>query len=424
MTQFAPHLKRVYWESTAGCNLRCIHCRRLDVLDKPDPDELTTAQAKALIDEVAAFGRPVFIFSGGEPLVRQDIFELAAYAKKKGLPIALATNGTLVDQAMARRIKEAGISYASVSLDGSQAATHDKFRGAGAFAKALEGLRYMQEGGIKVQVNFTMTKMNVQDVPAVYELTRESKAIALFLFLLVPVGCGVQIADDQMPSGDEVESWLKWIVKKDHEGPLPLKAICAPHYYRVESELSFSRCEAQTLPSPVRRMGEGEGEGAAVPSSQPSPDAMVGRRSIDPSGGRGSDRKGCLAGLHMCFVTHKGDVYPCGYLPRSAGSVRKQPFREIWNDSGLFKSLRDSSLLTGRCGACDYKDVCGGCRARGYYAYGNVLAEEPYCVYTPGSHVPLPSRERTEVRDGVVPSTEGNHPSSPPSPLKGEGVRL
>jgi radical SAM protein with 4Fe4S-binding SPASM domain len=342
MTQWAPHLKRVYWESTAGCNLRCIHCRRLDVLDKPDPNELTTSEAKGMIDELATFGRPVLIFSGGEPLVRHDIFEVADYARGKGLPIALATNGTLVDAPMAKRIKEAGIYYASVSLDGSQAATHDKFRGAGAFEKTITGMRLMQEAGIKVQVNFTVTKMNVDQVPEVYALCRAHKAIALYLFLLVPVGCGVEIADSQMLSTREVEDYLKWVALKDKEGPLPLKAICAPQYFRVEHEVL----------------------GQAAPEIP-------------------SDRKGCLAGLHMCFVTHKGDVYPCGYLPLSAGNIRSKSFRDIWNNSKLFTSLRDSSLLSGRCGACDYKDVCGGCRARGFYAYGHVLAEEPFCDYVP-----------------------------------------
>jgi radical SAM protein with 4Fe4S-binding SPASM domain len=352
MATLAHHLKRVYWESTAGCNLRCIHCRRLDVLDKPDPHELTTAEAKELINQVATFGRPVFIFSGGEPLVRQDLFELAAHAKSKSLPIALATNGTLVDAAMARRIKEAGIYYASVSLDGSVAHTHDAFRGVGAFEKTLSGMRYMQEAGIKVQVNFTVTRMNLPQVPAVYELTRKNQAIALYLFLLVPVGCGVQIADDQMLSSAEVEEWLAWVVRRDHEGPLPLKAICAPQYYRVEHERTASGVQ--------------------------SPTSDFGPRTSVPT-----ERKGCLAGLHMCFVTHKGDVYPCGYLPLSAGNIRNQSLRDIWEESSLFQKLRDPSLLTGRCGACDFTEVCGGCRARGYHAYGHVLAEEPYCLYKP-----------------------------------------
>jgi radical SAM protein with 4Fe4S-binding SPASM domain len=342
MTQWEPHLKRVYWETTAGCNLRCIHCRRLDVLDKPDPNELDTEEAKDLIDQIAGFGRPVLIFSGGEPLVRRDLFLLAAYAKEKGLPIAIATNGTLVDALVARRLKNSGFYYASVSLDGSHAPTHDKFRGPGAFEKTLDGMRYMQEAGIKVQVNFTVTKMNVREVPEVYDLCRDHQAIALYLFLLVPVGCGVQIADSQMLSSEEVEEWLKWVAQKDHEGPLPLKAICAPQYFRVDHEV----------------LGKTEAE---IPS----------------------DRKGCLAGLHMCFITHKGDVYPCGYLPMVAGNIRRRSLRQIWEGSPFFMTLRDSSLLTGRCGTCDFKEVCGGCRARAFYAYGNVLAEEPYCTFTP-----------------------------------------
>jgi len=342
MTVHAAQLRRVYWETTASCNLRCIHCRRLDVLDKPSPDELTTQEGKAFIDELATFGRPVLIFSGGEPLVRPDIFELAAYARSKGLPIALSTNGTLVDEPMAKRLKEVGVYYTSVSLDGATAPTHDRFRGPDAYEKTLRGMRAMQAEGIKVQINFTVTRMNVQDVPAMYELARANKAIALYLFLLVPVGCGVEIAPSQMLTSQEVEEWLRWVAHKDREGPLPLKAICAPQYFRVEHETE---------------------EGDPGPISE--------------------DRKGCLAGLHMCFITHRGDVFPCGYLPLSAGNIRQRPFREIWNESGLFKNLRDSSLLSGRCGACDFKDVCGGCRARGYYAQGNVFAEEPFCVYEP-----------------------------------------
>ena len=198
--------------------------------------------------------------------------------------------------------------------------------------------------------------MNVQEVPKIYELTQERKAIALYLFLLVPVGCGVQIAQDQMLTAAEVEEWLRWVAKKDQEGPLPLKAICAPHYFRVEYEGSGTACRATTDPPPEIS----------------------------------TDRKGCLAGLHMCFITHKGDVYPCGYLPLSAGNLREKSLRDIWDNSELFRSLRDSSLLKGRCGACDFKDVCGGCRARGLYAHGDVLAEEPFCAYEPEPQSPSP----------------------------------
>ncbi len=332
----AAMLRRVYWEVTAGCNLRCIHCRRTDVLTKGSPDELTTPEAKSFIDQLADMGRPVLIFSGGEPLFRKDIFELISYAKEKGLPSGLATNGTLVTEKIANHLADAGVYYASISLDGALAETHDAFRGAGNFAKALKGFLALKNAGIKVQINFTVTKKNVSEVESIYHFSKELGAFALYLFLLVPVGCGVEIADSDMLTPGDVEDWLKWVAQKDKAGNLPIKAICAPHYYRVEEEPS-------------------------------------------------KDRKGCLAGIHMCFVSHKGDVFPCGYLPLSSGNVKKTPLKQIWNESELFEKLRTPDLLEGRCGVCDFKNVCGGCRARAYFAYNNVLAEEPACAYDPAA---------------------------------------
>lgn len=337
-------LRRVYWETTAGCNLRCIHCRRLDVLAKGDPDELTTEEGFRLIDELAAMGRPVLIFSGGEPLFRRDLFKLAERARERGLPIALATNGTLVGDAMARKLKAAGFYYASISLDGATPEVHDAFRGAGNFKRALEGLAAMRSAGMQVQVNFTVTKRNVHEVEAMHRLVREAGGTALYLFLLVPVGCGVQIAGSDMLSSSEVESWLRWVEKADRPGSLPVKAICAPHYFRIKHEAG------------------------------PDPEA-------EPE----EERKGCLAGIHMCFISHKGDVTPCGYLPTPAGNVRKDSFKAVWEGSEMFRSLRDPGRLEGRCGACAFKNVCGGCRARAFYAYNDLLGEEPFCAYEPAS---------------------------------------
>lgn len=343
---FPASLRRVYWETTAGCNLRCIHCRRTDVLAKGAPDELTTAEGLGLIDDLAALGKPVLIFSGGEPLFRRDLFELMAHARAKGLPLALATNGTLVSERIAGRLREAGVYYASISLDGATPQVHDAFRGPGNFQRALDGMRRMQEAGIKVQVNFTVTRLNVHEVEAMYRLAGEAGAAALYLFLLVPVGCGVEIADSQMLSPGEVEDWLGWVDEKERGGGLPVKAICAPHFFRIQYERN---------------------------PSVDSPD---------------QDRKGCLAGIHMCFVSHKGEVFPCGYLPVSAGSVRTTPFARIWSDSPVFRLLRDPALLTGRCGACHFARVCGGCRARAWHAYDDLLAEEPACAYEPARRQP------------------------------------
>lgn len=332
-------LRRVYWETTAGCNLRCIHCRRTDVLYKGDPDELTTPQAKALIDELASMGKPVLILSGGEPLARRDIFEIAGYATTKGLPVAVATNGTLINKKTALALKEAGVYYASISLDGAQPATHDFFRGEGNFVRALRGFLALKEAGIKVQLNFTVTKQNVKEIEEMHQLAQIIGAHALYLFLLVPVGCGVQIAGSQMLSAPEVEEWLKWVYRKERESRLPIKAICAPHYYRIEAELS-----ANGTPTDF-------------------------------------SRKGCLAGIHMCFISHKGEVFPCGYMPVACGKWAESSLSEIWNHSPVFENLRRPDMLKGRCGACSYKEVCGGCRARAFYATSDILDEEPYCSY-------------------------------------------
>ena len=338
-------LKRVYWETTSGCNLRCIHCRRLDVPDQPSPQDLTTDQAKDLINELSSFGKPVLILSGGEPLLRRDILGIASYAKHAGLAVGMATNGTLVNENIAREIRDSGIHYASVSLDGAISRTHDIFRGAGSFEKALRGFSHLREAGIKVQINLTVTRGNVREVSETYDLAARLGACALYLFLLVPVGCGEEIADSEMLSSDEVERWLEWVDEKDKSGVLPVKAICAPHFYRVERQR----------------------KGVLVhPDSQDS-------------------RKGCLAGIHMCFVSNRGEVFPCGYLPVSCGNVTRKPLREIWRDSETLQKLRNPDLLEGACGVCSFKTICGGCRARAYGVSKNLLAEEPYCAYQPVS---------------------------------------
>ncbi|MEK6544515.1 MAG: SPASM domain-containing protein, partial [Elusimicrobiota bacterium] len=226
------------------------------------------------------------------------------------------------------------------SLDDAQPATHDAFRGRGNFSRAMRGLVHLKEAGLRVQINFTVTKVNRDEIEPMYELAKELKAFALYLFLLVPVGCGIQIADAQMLGTEEVENWLKWVAKKNKPGTLPLRAICAPHYYRIEAQMEPAQEIEHT-------------------------------------------RKGCLAAIHMCFVSHKGDIYPCGYLPTPCGNVKATPFPEIWKKSPILESLRNSDLLKGRCGACGYKDVCGGCRARAFYTHQDLLQEEPFCAYEP-----------------------------------------
>jgi heme b synthase len=358
-SEFLPRL--IFWETTAGCNLRCIHCRRIDVADKLMPEDLTTAESKQLIDQIVAFCNPILILSGGEPLIRPDIFDIAEYAVARGLRVALATNGTLIDEDMARRIADAGIRRVAVSLDGATAETHDTFRALpSSFAQALEGIGHLRRQGMSVQINTTVARHNVDELPQILDLALSLGADALHIFLLVPVGCGVEIADEQMISPQQYEEVLNWFYDKDQEELLELKATCAPHYFRIVRQRTAAE-KRQAPPSQKRQ----QVVGAAASSDLY---AMT---------------KGCLAGTGVCFVSHKGEVFPCGYLPLSAGNVRQQPLQQIWRDAPIFRALRDPELLQGKCGRCEFKRICGGCRARAYGTSGNYLDEEPFCVYEP-----------------------------------------
>jgi radical SAM protein with 4Fe4S-binding SPASM domain len=341
-------LRLLFWESTARCNLACVHCRRLDVAEEATKDDLTTEEVRAVLDSAATLGRPIVVFSGGEPLMRSDWEALAGHAKRLGLPTALATNGTLIDFAIARRIAKAGFHRVSVSLDGADALTHDAFRGLdGAFDRAIAGVVELRDAGIPFQINATVAGHNVDQLPQIYALARSLGAKALHLFLLVPVGCGVQIARTHQLAPALYEEVLQWVCDRQG-GPLELKATCAPHYQRVAAQ-------------------------------------------------RGMDYKrsrGCLAGTAVCFVSHKGEVFPCGYLPVRCGSVRDKPLADVWRDSPVLAELRDFARLKGKCGACTFKAFCGGCRARAYSATGDYLAEEPACAYTPPNRTSRPTTDQ------------------------------
>ncbi len=391
-----PPPRLIFWETTAGCNLKCIHCRRVTVADQLLPQDLSTAEAFALIDQIAAFARPIFILSGGEPLFRPDIFDVARHAAAAGLIVALATNGTLIDATVARKIKESGIRRASISFDGADAATHDFFRGRGAFEQSLAGMHYLAEAGIPYQINTTVAKHNVHQMDETYDLARRMAAAALHLFLLVPVGCGVEIADDQMIDPIEYERVLNWMYDREMEGEIELKATCAPHYFRVfhqrqaeerrqgifrQRPASLSRQQQAGGGHPGGRLGNGHVAETGSDVAHHSMNAMT---------------KGCLAGTGVCFISHRGEVFPCGYLPIAAGDIRRQSFREIWEGSSVFADLRGfpDDGEGGKCGICDFRNVCSGCRARAYGVVGDYLAEEPFCLYTP--------RQLQTIRDPIA----------------------
>jgi AdoMet-dependent heme synthase len=386
----------IFWEVTKGCNLRCIHCRAT-ATELSSPTDLTTRAALDIIDQVSAAANPILVLSGGEPLYRSDIFQLARYATDKGLRIALATNGTLVTKDVARMIVDAGVRRVSISLDGADSLTHDTFRGIpGAFDAAVHGLRNLKALGMSVQINMTIARHNAHQLPEVLHLARNLGADALHTFLLVPVGCGVDIAAEQMVPPEEYERMLNWFYNQSLVGGIELKATCAPHYFRVARQRRAAdrrAAEAQARVSPIETPRP-----AAASAIGPTDMTMPGSTGIalkaygvgqpvGHPGGHPSDlnamTKGCLAGTGVCFISHEGEVYPCGYLPVIAGDLRKQTFVDIWENSTVFHELRDVDNLKGKCGCCEFRNVCMGCRARAYAATGNFMDEEPFCVYLP-----------------------------------------
>lgn len=351
----APRL--VFWETTKACNLSCLHCRAVPQT-ACSPQELTTAEGFALMDQLAAGSKPVLILSGGEPLYRPDIYELGRYGRSLGLRMALATNGTLIDRDVARAIADAGFQRVAVSLDGADPCTHDTFRGVpGAHERALEALHLLRESGVSTQINSSIARHNVAELPQLLELAISVGADALHIFMLVPVGCGLTIAQSQMLSADDYEKVLHWFYDMSRAVQIDLKATCAPHYFRVRAQRIVAERKQGNHTTTFRTAGAGHPLHAMT--------------------------RGCLAGTGVCFVSHHGEVYPCGYLPVSAGNVRDMAFDDIWQEARVFRDLRNLQASSGKCGACRYEGICGGCRARAYGATGDYMAGEPYCVYDP-----------------------------------------
>jgi AdoMet-dependent heme synthase len=386
----------IFWEVTKGCNLRCVHCRAT-ATELSSPSDLSTEKALGIIDQIAAAANPILVLSGGEPLFRSDIFQLARYATDQGLRVALATNGTLVTKEVARMIVDAGVKRVSISLDGADAATHDSFRGIpGAFEAAVYGLRNLKALGMSVQINMTIARHNAHQLPQVLELAKSLGADALHTFLLVPVGCGVDIAEEQMVPPEEYEKMLNWFYDRSLEGGIELKATCAPHYFRVVRQRRAAEGRSARAAAEARAPHPASGSAAIGPADMMMPGSTgillkpnatpAGRHTGHPSG-HPSDMnamtKGCLAGTGVCFISHEGEVFPCGYLPVIAGDLRKQNFADIWDHAEVFEQLRATDNLKGKCGCCEFRNVCMGCRARAYAATGDFLDEEPFCVYEP-----------------------------------------
>lgn len=343
-------LRLIAWEVTRSCNLNCRHCRAA-AHDCRYEGELTTGECEKLLDNIASFAKPIIILTGGEPMMRDDIFHIASYGNSLGLRMVMAPCGTYLTPESCKKLLDSGIQRISLSIDGPTAETHDAFRRVdGAFAGVMKGVEAAKTAGLEFQINTTVTKLNVEELPAIFDLVIKLGAVSFHPFLLVPTGRGKDLEEYEL-APEEYERVLNWIYDHRSTSSMTLKPTCAPHYYRI------------------LRQREQEA-GRAVRPETHGLDAMS---------------KGCLGGQGFAFISHVGQVQMCGFLDTPAGNIKENglDFKSVWHDSEFFKKIRNLDGYGGRCGYCEYRKVCGGCRARAYAMSGDYLAEEPFCVYEP-----------------------------------------
>jgi radical SAM protein len=349
------------WEITRACALACMHCRA-EAQPKPDPNELTHDEAIGVIDQIREIGNPILVVTGGDPLMRRDVYDLLTYAVQKGLRTSLTPSATaLVTPKNLAKVRDAGVVRVAVSLDGPTADVHDRFRGfRGTFDRTRRIMRDVTEAGLALQINTTVSRFNLPVLEQMPEIVSEAGAVQWSVFFLVPTGRG-KLGD--MVTAEDHERVFNWLYDLSREAPFDVKSTAAPAYRRVAIERA--RAEAQD-----------GGEGPARPL------AGAGYRFQD-----GLDRPamGVNDGNGFAFVSHTGEVCPSGFLPLAAGNVRERPLAEIYRNAPLFLDLRDPAKLKGRCGVCEFRTVCGGSRARAWAVSGDYLAEDPSCVYQPAS---------------------------------------
>ncbi len=326
----------ISWNTTRVCNQFCKHCYRAAGAE-PDPNELSTDEGKSLISEIAKAGFKILVLSGGEPLLRADIYDLISHGRDEKLRVVLGTNGTLITPEVAQRLKEAGCARVGISLDDIDPAAHDEWRQMpGAWARSVEAMGQCREAGLAFQIHTTVTERNESVITEMTDLAVELGAAGHHIFFLVPTGRGVGVESESLKAA-AYERLLNRLLEKQREIEIELKPTCAPQFMRIAKRKSI----------PMRYT------------------------------------KGCLAGTSYCVIIPNGDVQPCPYLQLKVGNVRETPFSQIWADNPIFRKLREAEV-GGRCAGCDCADICGGCRARAfYYSDGDYMAEEPWCLYRP-----------------------------------------
>ena len=350
----------VIWETTQACDLACRHCRACAVPHR-DPLELSTGEAKRLVDTIRGFGRPLFVLTGGDPLKRPDVTEIVRYGVDAGLRVALTPSGTpLMTPRVLQELHDAGMSRLAVSLDGATADQHDGFRGVvGSFDWTIRMLETARSLGISTQINTTISRHNVHDLESLITLMT-GLGIALWsVFFIVPVG---RARPDDLATAEEFEAVFHRLYDLSKTAPFDIKTTAAPHYRRVIMQRQVAERRAGTSAEPASSLTAGVGF------------------SLGDGVGRA---KGVNDGDGFLFVSHRGDIYPSGFLPKSAGNVRTDDLVEVYRGHELFRSLRDRDRLEGKCGACEFRTVCGGSRARAYAMTGDPLEADPLCSYIP-----------------------------------------
>ena len=350
------------WEVTQACDLACLHCRAC-AQPLRGQNELSLDEGRRLIDQVAEMDIPIFVLTGGDPIKRPDILDLVEYAVQKGVRPCLTPSATpLLTRDIIFELKKRGLARLAISLDGPSAAAHDLFRGVpGTFERACNAIRWAHEADLPVQVNTTITRYNQNSIQHMLALMEELQVVLWSVFFLVPTGRG-KVAD--LLSPEEVEEVFEQLYEGSRQVKFHIKTTEGQHYRRVLIQKKMERKAAASV------------EDSALPAAGTSLHTLMSGAGPGVNDGKG-----------FVFVSHAGEVYPSGFLPLSGGNIRQQSLREIYQESPLFVSLRDSSLLKGKCGACEFKEVCGGSRARAYALTGDLFAEEYCCAYQPPAYL-------------------------------------
>jgi radical SAM protein len=350
---FAENPFIAIWEVTRACQLHCLHCRA-KAQRRRDPRELTTEEGFALIDQIAAMDKPLLVFTGGDPLEREDLFDFIAYGKAQGLEVAMTPSATprVTMEALARA-QACGLSRCAFSLDGSTPEIHDRFRGTrGSYGLTMSALHALREIGMPIQVNTTVSRYNVDDLGRIADLVESFGAVLWSVFFLVPTGRG---RAQDMVDAVTAERIMEWLYEQAQVRSFDIKTTAAPHYRRVVIQ--------------HRQAGGPTG---------PQSGFLLENHTLRSA-------RGVNDGNGFVFISHIGDLYPSGFLPVTAGNVRTTPLAELYRNSPLFQELRNPALLEGKCGVCEFRGVCGGSRARAYGVTGDYLASDPLCAYIPRS---------------------------------------